>query len=259
VFMIHGAGGSTLTYTDLARHVTFPHTLWAVGFPDGQLDRLTTIRALAASYVEVVRAVQPEGPYVLGGYSFGGSVAVEMTAILERAGQTVRHVLLLDSHPPEAYIGGQAEDGDFLAAFPALMAEILPDVRSVGQRPPRSIREAVEQIRPADWPPEAGAELERFFRIWQQNHAALKRWYPEVLVRSDVTVFAATAPENPVILDRLAIRPVDRGRWARHTKGSFSLVKVAGNHYSMLRDPGCLAALGVAYDQALSVLPGDRT
>ena len=56
------------------------------------------IRNLAAKYVEILKRHQPEGPYILGGWCYGGQVAHEMACQLERAGEDVRLLVLLDSH-----------------------------------------------------------------------------------------------------------------------------------------------------------------
>lgn len=59
---------------------------------------------VAALYVSIVRReIQPKGPYILGGWSMGGMIAVEMAAILTAEGETVQHVLLIDSLNPALY------------------------------------------------------------------------------------------------------------------------------------------------------------
>jgi thioesterase domain-containing protein len=44
----------------------------------GEADPLSSIEAMAAHYLDIVREVQPDGPYLLGGWSFGAHVAYEM-------------------------------------------------------------------------------------------------------------------------------------------------------------------------------------
>lgn len=56
------------------------------------------IRNIAAKYIEILKSYQPEGPYLLGGWCYGGVVAHEMACQLEQAGEDVRLVILLDSH-----------------------------------------------------------------------------------------------------------------------------------------------------------------
>jgi thioesterase domain-containing protein len=59
-----------------------------------------TVEEMAANYLNEIRAVQPKGPYFIGGYSFGGIVAFEMAQQLHRQGQSVGLLVLLDPTPP---------------------------------------------------------------------------------------------------------------------------------------------------------------
>ena len=56
------------------------------------------IRQIAAKYIEILKRSQPEGPYLLGGWCYGGMVAHEMACQLEAAGEDVRYLFLLDAH-----------------------------------------------------------------------------------------------------------------------------------------------------------------
>ncbi|KAL4070678.1 Alpha/Beta hydrolase protein [Scleroderma citrinum] len=54
------------------------------------------IDAMAEHYISLIKGVQPEGPYVIGGYSYGGSVALCMAAKLVKHGDEVAHLILFD-------------------------------------------------------------------------------------------------------------------------------------------------------------------
>jgi amino acid adenylation domain-containing protein len=54
-----------------------------------------TVEAMAKAYIEAVRTVQPEGPYLLGGFCNGGTVAFEMARQLHGCGQKVDLVVLI--------------------------------------------------------------------------------------------------------------------------------------------------------------------
>ena len=54
------------------------------------------VKNLAAKYVELLKADQPQGPYLLGGWSYGGMIAYEMACQLKKAGEKVLHLFLLD-------------------------------------------------------------------------------------------------------------------------------------------------------------------
>ena len=251
VFFLPPAGGTTAAYIDLSRHLSDPRTLWALSHPTGQADGAGTIRELARLYTGLVRDQQPTGPYVLAGYSFGGSVAFEMAAELERDGHAVERVVMLDSHPPEAYLGGSADTRAFLAAFPVLVGEILPGARRSGPTGPASLEEIVESLGDASWSAAMKAELVRFFHVWQANHEALKRWLPDRPLAADIVVLTAQEQENQDIMSLLDIRPTERKLWAQHTSGQVVVLPVPGDHYSMLRSPENLPHLGRAVDQAL--------
>lgn len=61
---------------------------------------LQTIEAIAAQHIAYMKQVQPVGPYRLAGHSFGGQVAYEMVRQLEKAGEQVEYLLLLDAVAP---------------------------------------------------------------------------------------------------------------------------------------------------------------
>ncbi|MBR5407233.1 MAG: hypothetical protein IK111_06245, partial [Lachnospiraceae bacterium] len=56
------------------------------------------IKNIAAKYIEILKHYQPEGPYILGGWCYGGIVAHEMACQLESLGESVAYLILLDSH-----------------------------------------------------------------------------------------------------------------------------------------------------------------
>src|SRR6185295_1833510 len=88
----------------LARHLgrEWPvYGLQARGI-EGDLTPFDRIEEMAASYIEALRSVQREGPYTLGGWSFGGLVAFEMAQQLKEAGHEVALLALLDMNAPRA-------------------------------------------------------------------------------------------------------------------------------------------------------------
>ncbi len=99
-FCVHGGGGNVLIYRELARHLgpDYPfYGLQARGLDESD-DFLTTIEAMAESYLREIRELQPEGPYYLGGFCMGGQVAVEIAQRLVRDGEQVNLLFAIDSH-----------------------------------------------------------------------------------------------------------------------------------------------------------------
>ncbi|WP_172387093.1 alpha/beta fold hydrolase [Streptomyces sp. MNP-20] len=94
------------------------YALQAVGH-DGTEVPLTDIGEQAERYVHEVRAIQPHGPYVLGGHSFGGLVAYETALRLRAAGEEIARVVLIDTYVPVP--GQQPPPQDETAAVEELM------------------------------------------------------------------------------------------------------------------------------------------
>jgi amino acid adenylation domain-containing protein/FkbH-like protein len=104
LFLVHGAGGGMFWgYVNLARRLGLDQPVFGFGSRglDGRSE-FDTIEEMAAQYVKDMRAVQPRGPYFLGGYCFGGNVAYEMARQLESQGEKVALLALLNCAPPNS-------------------------------------------------------------------------------------------------------------------------------------------------------------
>jgi amino acid adenylation domain-containing protein len=101
VFFIHGVGGNVAELFPIARSMAYPGAVF--GFQARGLARKdlphTTVEAMAVEYLREIKARQPEGPYHLCGYSFGGLVAFEMARRLRESGDEVGLVGLFDTMP----------------------------------------------------------------------------------------------------------------------------------------------------------------
>ncbi|WP_113696134.1 type I polyketide synthase [Amycolatopsis albispora] len=106
VFLFHPAGGPTSVYRALADRLTDGQP--AYGFE--RLDDLDELEDKAACYAELVREIQPNGPYRLGGWSFGGCLAYETAQQLTSAGEAVELVFLIDSILPLPAPGRSSAD-----------------------------------------------------------------------------------------------------------------------------------------------------
>lgn len=135
-FCVHPAGGNVTCYVSLARELGTDQPFYALqdrGL-DPEASLHNSIEGMAAEYVEVLRGLQPEGPYLLGGWSMGGIVAYEMGVQLRRAGQDVGLLALFDTPAPAAASGAESEDEMDDAA---LLVDILGNV--LGEAPQLSV------------------------------------------------------------------------------------------------------------------------
>ena len=114
-FCVHPIGGTVHSYVELARRVASERPFYAFEAPgvDGETSAPYTLTQLAERYASELRAVQAHGPYLIGGWSFGGVVAFELARLLERAGEPIGMLALIDSRPSP----GESGIGDTPAAL----------------------------------------------------------------------------------------------------------------------------------------------
>ncbi|TAF19449.1 MAG: non-ribosomal peptide synthetase, partial [Nostocales cyanobacterium] len=103
LFCVPGSGGFPFYLYNLARCLGTdqPFYSFQAQNADGELLTLGSIEDTAAVYIQALQTVQPQGPYYLGGHSFGGKVAFEMAQQLLRQGEKVALVAIFDTTAPQ--------------------------------------------------------------------------------------------------------------------------------------------------------------
>jgi amino acid adenylation domain-containing protein len=102
LFLIHPAGGHVICYEGLARHLAPGQGVFgiqAVGV-DGVKSPHRSIETMANHYVEVIKASQASGPYLIGGWSSGGLIAFEVARQLAAGGDEVGMLAMFDTNSP---------------------------------------------------------------------------------------------------------------------------------------------------------------
>ncbi|MBW4515816.1 MAG: amino acid adenylation domain-containing protein [Timaviella obliquedivisa GSE-PSE-MK23-08B] len=101
-FCVHPMFGVVFPYLELAQHLGNDRSFYGLqplGL-DGKSKPLNRIEAIAAYYIQAIQILQSQGPYFLGGWSFGGLVAFEMAQQLIHAGQEIALLAILDTPAP---------------------------------------------------------------------------------------------------------------------------------------------------------------
>ncbi|MGH8870842.1 MAG: alpha/beta fold hydrolase, partial [Acidimicrobiia bacterium] len=99
-FCVHGGGGGVFFVRDIANHIPEDRPVYglqAAGFSTGTPGVYRPVQEIAARYLAEIRDVQPHGPYLLGGLSFGGLVAYEMAQQLLDQGEKTAVLTMLDT------------------------------------------------------------------------------------------------------------------------------------------------------------------
>ncbi len=101
LFLVHGIGGGVLWgYGNITEHLDPDRPVYA--FSSRGLDgheEFETPEEMASQYIRDMKSIQPEGPYLIGGYCFGGNIAYVMSRQLREAGEEVALCIVIDAYP----------------------------------------------------------------------------------------------------------------------------------------------------------------
>jgi amino acid adenylation domain-containing protein len=249
LFLVHPIGGNVLCYLNLVKHLPVEqpvYALQAAGAEPGATP-LCTMSDLAASYIAAIRRVRPQGPYSIGGWSFGGYVAVEMARQL--ADKELAHLVLLDTTALGDGPHPIASESDLTAWF---FGELLLEAHGVAAAQltfeaigtdrdtlfGSTLRNAIEAgIVPAESSPQL---IRRLYEIFRANYEATLSYRHEPLDR-DITLLRS-AEQLPEVLagpHRLvgSMFASPTNGWEILTPRSLRVIEVAGDHLSMISEP----------------------
>ncbi|GAA1229138.1 hypothetical protein GCM10009676_09530 [Prauserella halophila] len=236
LFCIHPASGFSWSYAGLIRHIDPAVPLYGLQSAGLAADEPLppTVPDMAARYVDEIRRVRPEGPYRILGWSFGGIVAHEMAYQLERAGERVELLAMLDSFPKSDAERADTTDIDERELYEALLDLAGYDPSIVGEG-------VLDRARITEMLREQGGilgeiterELGALYHVYGNNTALAREFVPST-ISSDVVLFVATDDET---------EPDMQHRWTGHITGTVTRIDVPSRHNDMTR-PAQLALIG---------------
>ena len=247
LFCLPGAGGNVLYLYELAHCLGAEQPLYglqAVGL-DGETVPFSSVEEMAAHNIAAIRRIRPQGPYVLGGHSFGGKVAFEMARQLLRAGQEVARVLLFDSSAPSDVSDRPEANWDEtrwlvgLAEGFALMFEKKTALDYEALLPlhaeERMLRLKEELVRLELLAPSADLKQVRgWLDVYKSN--LLTSYQPGPAIAVPITLFRAAE-----LLSKNKKTMQDHQEptlgWEPFVRDSVEVITVPGNHVSMMVRP----------------------
>ncbi|MDZ7969598.1 MAG: amino acid adenylation domain-containing protein [Nostoc sp. DedSLP03] len=238
LFCSHAIGLSVLYYRDLSLHLGENQPFYALQARglNGKEAPFTKLTEMAAHYIKEIQTIQPEGPYFLGGSSFGGLVAWEMAQQLVKQGQKVALLALFDTTGPN-YIKQ--------APLEKRVSQHWDNLTKLGTN------YVLEQIRnKSSW---LKYKLQEKFRKWifkfsliiwrtvpynyrkltiEEANKQAAREYVLKAYPGRVTVFRA---DERNALEKREVDP--QMGWGEMVLGGLDIQNVPGNHDSIFREP----------------------
>lgn len=227
--------GSGPAFDDLARILEADRTFFGIGLRAGdlaQLERSSRLEQLAGRLVDQVVQYDPNGPYILGGWSLSGILAHETARQLRARNKDVALVVLFDPTNPR----GLTQLADPLDPK-VLMQRLLLHLNRLKDLPLR------------DMPQYVAVEIESLQARWQRRswieqyergalgpaqtsgavYAAASRYQAQPLdVRVALILPAQADPER--------IRQSEES-WARLAPSQLEVHRVPGDHTTMFQEP----------------------
>lgn len=268
-FCVHPSGGTAFCYMDLARCLGADRPFYGIQMPDrssleGGWD---CIEDMAAYYVAAIKAMQPQGPYLLGGWSSGGSVALEIAQQLRAQGHEVPLLAIIDSRLTDAQRREEVAQRDMSMDDAEVVREVaryfrIPIPDDFYQRDlAAQLDFALKQAREIHGIP-VDADLEQvrhFFYINKLNGHLADLYVPrsyqgkiDYFLSEDSANLGAVVEDHEHIPDdpfeHRRLRP-----WQEIAKEGLVTHLVPGNHASMIEEPHVRVlaeALKLRMDQA---------
>ncbi|WP_245322600.1 non-ribosomal peptide synthetase, partial [Bradyrhizobium valentinum] len=251
VFCVHGGFGTVFDYGPLARRLEGRRQV--IGLQSRMLvDRSwsdRSLEAMAADYANEIRQVQPRGPYSLVGWSLGGLLVTLVAAELERCGERVDCLAMVDSFVLRQHGGSNRQEvtAHWTDDLAGLLSAVLPHAAVGGIQP------HVEAAKRADLPETSKNVRHLIERISQEMQGTTTD--DTLLGVDDLSgAFAVgrhlkTLTQKAAPPRRLAVVPLcwwtsgrltQRDRLETQLPDAVDRGVVGDNHFTILKDAGLL-------------------
>lgn len=209
-FYVHGGPGYNLDVNlALARHIDLDRPFYgiqAIGINEQKTPH-THIKDMVTHYIQEMRVIQPEGPYLLGGVCVGGNIAYEMAQEFKKRGQQVLLLVMVDS--PNPFFTEEEKKTTLPNWYPQ----------------PRMREELINKGLNLN-------QVENIFRVWEANIQVIANHTPQ-LYGDRVVYFSA--PEK--VMEKQRFDPMQLNGWNSLVAGGIELQEVSGSHLTMHFEP----------------------
>ncbi|MCP5207228.1 MAG: amino acid adenylation domain-containing protein [Hahellaceae bacterium] len=231
LILVHPIGGEVFFYRDLARYLGKDQTVYAFQAPSlsGHGEPISSVPIMAELYISELKKQGINGPYCIGGSSFGGLVAYEMAQQLSGHQEEVCFLLMIDTPAPEQMPQNLTDSA-------AILQYLLEDKLTLSIENLRQLDESAQisyvldqariQGKSSSLPAHLSVSL---FKTWMAHQRATVAYKPQPYA-SDVMFFRHSEPIPH-------FPPLPHLPWQALVKGVFSVHQVPGNHISMNHPP----------------------
>ncbi|MDZ8085081.1 MAG: amino acid adenylation domain-containing protein [Nostoc sp. DedQUE12b] len=242
-FCIHGAGGNISPYFNLSKRLGEDYPLYALEDTlEKEKPEVISVEETATRYLQEIRKIQPNGPYLLGGHCYGGVLAFEIAQQLQKQGQTVGLLVVIDAILSETRIETTDDDD---AKFLLRIAESIKTDNDIDFSVPfEELRDLplTEQLNLINQKGNfifSDAEIEdflRYYKLFKAHVQAMRNYMPQLYPQS-ITLFRANKEiihdfDNPEWYTNDPLLG-----WGKCSSQPIQVIEVPGDHFSIFVEP----------------------
>jgi thioesterase domain-containing protein len=217
LFLIHPLAGLVFPYYELALLLGPDQPVYglqSIGI-SGEASPLSQVELMAQRYLAAIRQVQPEGPYQLAGWSFGGTIALEMAQQLQNLGESVALLAIIDTRLYATSFARRWHGSRVF--FTSMLPHLRPYISDYFNLPPAEPGEETKL------PNLKASEFKRLLQVFQANIRADSRYRPH-RYPGQVTLFKTEDQDSTWGWGEIAAKGVE-------------LHHIPGHHMNVLRPP----------------------
>jgi thioesterase domain-containing protein len=224
LFLVHPLAGVVFPYYQLALRFGPNQPVYGLQSTGiaGEASPLIRIEMMAEQYLAAIRQVQPEGPYQLAGWSFGGTVALEMAQQLQKTGESVAFLGIIDTRLYSTrfatfWHGSRV----FLTSMLPHLWPYVSDYLHLQSAHPEQAELGGETRRPNF----KTSEFKRLLQVFHANVRADSRYRPQ------------RYPGRVTLFKTETVHPDSTWGWGDIAANGVELHQIPGHHMNVLRSP----------------------
>ncbi|MDQ1351598.1 MAG: hypothetical protein QG657_1903, partial [Acidobacteriota bacterium] len=265
IFFVHEILGDVGAYMEFCKQLGSRYNCWGVEAEKlrNYVPQNATIEEIAAKYISQMKEIQPQGPYFLATWSWGGHLGLEMTLQLEQMGEELDMLAFFDCLGPDCAVGKTSQEftletekiflrNFFIATGNEAELEKINDIDQLWIRAVEVLTSdaaLVEQLRLLlienrlalpDYDELTGEELIQYLNLSRTHSYASAHYIPGGEIHTQIHYFAAK--QNTTRVES----------WGDHCLTAVIYHEINGDHHSIFRNKEHIAEFARLFEDLLA-------
>lgn len=248
-FCVPGGGGNVFYFYDLARHLDPDRPFYGLQTlgVDGESQPHTRIEDMASDCIQAIQTAQPQGPYLLGGHSFGGNVVFEIAQQLQKQGHEVALVAILDTTAPVPDIKridvNDWDNARWLIEIARVMEDMYEKKLEISYdalqalTPDEQLNYLLKRMKMVNELSEVGiTQMRGIVQVFKANSQV--NYVPQEVYPSKITLLRTSEAHEDFVhtIPPETIQDLAWG-WGKFSAESVDVHFISGNHLTMMTEP----------------------